>query len=42
MVGPRIDAMAMGRDEGMVRLADCACDEEVGSWLAGDVKGVSE
>lgn len=25
-----------------MRLADCACDEEVGSWLAGDVNGVSE
>ena len=26
----------------MVRLADCACGEDVGSWLAGDVNGVSE
>ena len=26
----------------MVRVADCACDEEAGSWLAGDVDGVSE
>ena len=25
-----------------MRLADCACDEEAGSWLAGDANGVSE
>ena len=25
-----------------MRLADCACDGEVSSWLAGDVNGVSE
>ena len=42
MLGPRMDAMAMGWEEGMVRLADCACDEEAGSWIAGDVNGVSE
>ena len=26
----------------MVRLADCACDEDAGGWLAGYVNGVSE
>ena len=26
----------------MVRLADCACNEDAGSWPAGYINGVSE
>ena len=26
----------------MVRAVGCSCDEEAGSWLAGDVNGVNE